>query len=347
MKFIIFVFLLCPLFAMAKGFGVVTMVRGKAIQISENGQKSELKKGDKVFETDTITTFATSAVRIVMMDTNIIDIYPNSNLLIKEYVYDPKQDKKNVRLEITVGRVKSTVKQRYDNNRNKYEVKTPVVVAGVRGTVFITEHESESALSRIQTLEGHVMVGRLDAQEQIKEMFSVKANQKIQMDRQTESPQVQDIPKAELDLQKESDKKDGFTQLISKVADSNQETRKPQSVENSKRLPSSVSGSPTLNESEIVNSNPERAGASKGISNRVLESTKNISSEKSNGNSNYGTQPASSSGGGYFSGSDGGSPTVGGHTPTYSESPIAREPTTTPVVQPTNPVPGSPYNGGY
>ena len=205
--------LFLPAFIFAKGYGIVTLLKGHSEIQTTDGKKSELKKGDKVFESDTVTTSDKSIVRIVMVDTNIIDVYPNSKLLIKEYIYNPKENQKNVRLEVSEGRIKSTVKQKYDNEINKYNVKTPVVVAGVRGTIFTTEHEKKSGESRITTHEGNVMVGRLDANDQVKEFLSVKANQTVQMDRQTAKPEVKDIPKPDVEKQKNDDQKNGFVNV--------------------------------------------------------------------------------------------------------------------------------------
>ncbi len=211
MKLVFILLILFPAITFSKGYGIVTVIKGKALVVDSVGVKRDLKKGEKIFETDTVMTSATAVVRLVMMDTNIIDIYPNSKLLIKEYVYNPKEDEKNVKLEVTAGRIKSTVKQKYDNDKNKYNVRTPVIVAGVRGTTFTAEHEIKSGLSRVRTLEGNVMVGRPDAQDQVKEFFSVKANQTIQMDQRTEKPEVKDVPKIEIEREKEKDKKEGFT----------------------------------------------------------------------------------------------------------------------------------------
>ncbi len=209
--FLIILFL--PAFIFAKGYGIVTLLKGHSEVQTSDGKKTELKKGDKVFESDTVITADKSIVRIVMVDTNIIDVYPNSKLLIKEYIYNPKENQKNVRLEVSEGRIKSTVKQKYDNEINKYNVKTPVVVAGVRGTIFTTEHEKKSGESRITTHEGNVMVGRLDANDQVKEFLSVKANQTVQMDRQTAKPEVKDIPKPDVEKQKNDDQKNGFVNV--------------------------------------------------------------------------------------------------------------------------------------
>ncbi len=210
MKFLVLV-LFFPAIVLAKGFGIVTIVKGSPVVQNDKGEQKPLAKGAKVFESDTIITSATSLVRLVMMDTNIIDVYPNSKLLIKEYVYNPKENLKNVSLEVAEGKIKSTVKQKYDNDKNKYNVKTPVIVAGVRGTTFLAEHEVKSNRSKIFTQEGHVMVGKLEANQQVKEFFSVLANQKISIDQsQAEKPKVVDVPKAEVEKQKSDDKADGF-----------------------------------------------------------------------------------------------------------------------------------------
>jgi len=212
MKLIILLAAFIPAMALGKGFGIATVVKGKPMVITEKGEKP-LAKGEKVFESDTIVTSSTSAVRLVMMDKNVIDVYPNSKLLIRAYVYNPKENNKNVDLEVSQGKIKSIVKQKYDNDQNKYNVKTPVIVAGVRGTIFSTEHELKTGKSEVRTLEGHVMVGRLEANQQVKEFFSVLANQKISVDIKTEKPQVMEVPKVEIEKQQKEDKDKGFTKV--------------------------------------------------------------------------------------------------------------------------------------
>lgn len=210
MKKITFLVFFFPLFVFANGYGIATLVKGSVQILTSDGKNKILKRGDKVFETDTIVTASKSIVRVVMIDTNIIDVYPNSKVLIKQYTYSPQEDNKNVRLEVASGQIKSTVKQKYDNEKNKYNVKTPAIVAGVRGTIFTTEHEIQTGTSRVFTHEGNVLVGRIDAQENVKDFFSVKANQKIQIDKTIERPQVVEVLKDEIQKQKKSDNDDGF-----------------------------------------------------------------------------------------------------------------------------------------
>jgi hypothetical protein len=239
-----------PVLVAAQGFGIATLVKGSPIVEHSAGSKKPLAKGDKVFESDTIVTSANSLVRLVMMDTNVIDIYPNSKVLIKEYIYKPKENQKNVSLEVTEGRIKSTVKQKYDNDKNKFNVKTPVIVAGVRGTIFFTGHELKSGLSHVLTQEGNVMVGKIEANQQVKEFFSVKANQKIEIkDKQVEQPKVQEVPKADIDKQKKEDKSAGFAKS---GQDKGADEDRVQITTNGQE--SSINHPPSLNSSSVVGS---------------------------------------------------------------------------------------------
>lgn len=212
MKLLIFATFLFPYLALAApGFGVVTLAKGDVEAINAAGEKRKLKVGDKVFESETIVTEKMSAARLAMMDTNVIEIYPSSSMKIEKYIYNPKEDKKNVSLEITQGRIKSTVKQKYDNEKNKYNVKTPVIVAGVRGTTFSAEHEPKTDQSRVVTFEGNVLVGKRGPDDMVKEFFAVKANQSVSLDTKADSkPEVKEMPRVEQEKIKSEDKKEGF-----------------------------------------------------------------------------------------------------------------------------------------
>jgi hypothetical protein len=214
--FFISLFLPISIWAKSNAHGTVTILKGSPQIQNASGVKKDLHKGDQISESDTIITTAKSVVRIVMMDSNVIDVYPNSQLLIKKYIYKPKEDEKNVQLEVTRGKIKSTVRQKYDNDKNKFNVKTPVIVAGVRGTVFTTNHDVESGNSRITTQEGRVEVQKIDVNEQSKEFFTVNKNQTLQVDQKTEKPEVQDLNKKEINQEILSDKKQGLDPIESK-----------------------------------------------------------------------------------------------------------------------------------
>src|SRR5688500_17595879 len=119
--------------------GVFQVVKGD-VQIITQSSKTQTKAkiGSKVYHGDTITAGKDSRAKIVMVDKNEISVSPDSKVVIENYEYQPQADKKNVMLSVLYGKVRAKVEQKYDDQKNKFQVKTPSAVAGVRGTDFFT-----------------------------------------------------------------------------------------------------------------------------------------------------------------------------------------------------------------
>lgn len=146
--------------AKKKAQGVFTVVKGK-VSIQRAGKKKarKVRVGTKVYPQDTITASKDSRAKVVMVDENVLNISPESQVQIAEYENDPKSKKKKVMLNLMYGKVRSTVKQKYDGDKNIYRVKTPSAVAGVRGTDFFVDYVPTTRRSQIVTFEGQVTVG--------------------------------------------------------------------------------------------------------------------------------------------------------------------------------------------
>lgn len=146
--------------AKKKAQGVFTVVKGK-VEVQRAGKKRSraVRVGTKVYPKDTIISAKNSRAKVVMVDENILNISPNSKLEITEYEYDKSNNKKKVMLNLMYGKVRSTVNQKYDGEKNVYRVKTPSAVAGVRGTDFLVNFNNRSRQSQIVTFEGQVQVG--------------------------------------------------------------------------------------------------------------------------------------------------------------------------------------------
>ena len=50
---------------------------------------------------------------------------------IEKYTNDAKTDSRQVELKVEYGKVRATVEQKYDGEKNSFNVKTPTAVAGV------------------------------------------------------------------------------------------------------------------------------------------------------------------------------------------------------------------------
>lgn len=189
--------------------GKVTILKGQVF-IERGGQKIQVKKDDTILESDIIES-ETGTARITMIDSNLVDVYPRSKVEIAKYVYKPNEDQKEVELKVDFGKIKSTVNQKYDGAKNKFQVKTPSAVAGVRGTVFTAEYDRIKKTSRVVTIEGLVAVSKiLDRKKQAPTVF-VRPDQIVKVDpEQLNVEQPRDLKPEERDELKKEDKDLGF-----------------------------------------------------------------------------------------------------------------------------------------
>lgn len=150
----------------AQTSGTFTVVKGD-VQVTTKGITERAKVGKRVFPADVITAGPDSRAKIVMADKNIINISPDTKLALEKYIYDPASGDKQVSLDVVYGKVRATVEQKYDGDKNKFNIKTPVAVAGVRGTDFLTSYSPKTKETKIITFEGKVAVGTPGPQGQI------------------------------------------------------------------------------------------------------------------------------------------------------------------------------------
>ncbi len=149
-----------PVFA-AQSFGVLMVVKGNVKIFKKDDTSTDARISSKVFPEDTVVTGKDSRAKIVMSDRNIINVLPETKLRIDQYINNEKE--KNVRLSLIQGKVRNNVEQKYDSEKNRFEVKTPTAVAGVRGTQFITSFDRTTNKTEIVTLKGEVAFQGLDA----------------------------------------------------------------------------------------------------------------------------------------------------------------------------------------
>lgn len=130
--------------------GQLMLIKGNVRIVHD--QKSQVAKvAHKVFEGDEIQTQAESSAKLVMNDRNIIVVTENTQLKLSQYNSTQKQ----VLIDLSKGSARHALKQKYKNNE-KYEVRTPVMVVGVRGTDFITKFDTGSGDSVLCAIEGVV-----------------------------------------------------------------------------------------------------------------------------------------------------------------------------------------------
>lgn len=187
----------CTSFAQAI-HGVFKVVKGD-IRVVQSSDTKEVKAkiGQKVYPKDVIIAGADSRAKIVMVDNNEINVSPDSKVEIQNYEYKPEADKKNVLLNIMYGKVRAKVNQKYEGD-NKFQVKTPSAVAGVRGTDFFTSYSPSSNATKVVTFHGQVAVGQPGPGGQILNAVFVSKGQTTSAANGAPPSQPTEVPKNEL-----------------------------------------------------------------------------------------------------------------------------------------------------
>jgi hypothetical protein len=137
--------------------GVVTTLQGTA-SVARTTESRPLKFKDDIFVQDRITTGEDSIVRILLGGKAVVTVRERSVLTISETAT-------TATVEVGSGKVAVAVAKERMRAGDSVEVKTPNAVAGIRGTVLITEVSQDSASgasTQFTLLTGIVDVSGLD-----------------------------------------------------------------------------------------------------------------------------------------------------------------------------------------
>lgn len=187
----------CGVFEVAKGD--VKLLSGKTKQLVA------VSAGHEVCSGDTVIAGQDSRAKLKMEDGNELNISPNSQIVLENYQFNPKQNKKKVLLNVLRGKVRAATHKpdmyndtAADGTSNSFEVKTKSAVAGVRGTDFLTSYDARTNRTEVVTFRGKVEVGQIDADGKIVNIIQVGAGQRsIVMPGRPPGP-PQPLPPAEL-----------------------------------------------------------------------------------------------------------------------------------------------------
>lgn len=143
--------------------GVVTFSKGKS-WLFRKGKKKKLKLGKKIFLQDMIETGINGKLKIMFKDNNSINLSPKSKMKIAEYVMGRGAENSSALLELIYGQIRPKVKRKYKGTTtSRFQVKSKVAVAGVRGTDFVVSFRPEKAIEmKVETLYGEVELSSND-----------------------------------------------------------------------------------------------------------------------------------------------------------------------------------------
>ncbi len=167
--------------------GILTFVKGDAFV---NGKPA--KSGDIVQQSDILTTKDNGMIIIQIRDMAMITLRNNTQLKL-EKIIGSATGERSVDLFLQSGTVFNKI-ARKDNTVQKFQVHTPVAVAGVRGTSFAMTASDEQI--HVRLLEGNVSVSRVAAAKiektdkpdanagkspKVAETMELKAGQKVEI----------------------------------------------------------------------------------------------------------------------------------------------------------------------
>ncbi|MCI5124427.1 MAG: hypothetical protein D3925_08120, partial [Candidatus Electrothrix sp. AR5] len=118
--------------------GEVQEAHGTVFVIHKGGSKAyRLQEKKPIFRGDTLITEHASGVTLLLVDKSALTLAGRSKMLIDRSFYrvDSRTEKRNTKLQLLFGRVRSFVSGITGNS--DYTVTTPTAVAGVRGTDFV------------------------------------------------------------------------------------------------------------------------------------------------------------------------------------------------------------------
>ncbi len=157
-------------FAMAaEAVGKFTRVEGKVDILREGAFPAiTVKAQDKVYPGDIVRTKSASKAEIIFKDNTVLQIAQRSRIDISEY-YSGDTSKSVIKL--SRGQVKAVVDKNVTKrislapDANRFEIRTPNAVAGVRGTEFHVAYDRN--VTTVLLKEGKVCVSNLKAPENV------------------------------------------------------------------------------------------------------------------------------------------------------------------------------------
>lgn len=133
----------------AKEVGAVTVVEGTVVVVNEDAKPAKLQLKSPVYLNDRIKTGPDSRLQIMFDDDSVISQGENSELVIDEYVYSPR-NKEEVSCSVRIARgiFRVLTGKITDLNPKRFRVRTGMATIGIRGCDlgFTVNEDSEDVL---------------------------------------------------------------------------------------------------------------------------------------------------------------------------------------------------------
>jgi hypothetical protein len=129
-----------PSFAAAQGIGTVASMDGSA-DLERGGVATPVQIGTVVDLGDVLRTSSAGRLRVVFQDDSILAVGRDTEVVIAQPLFDPRQPGDKSLLRLRRGRIRVLVDARYRRTGALFEVETPTGLARVRGTEFVIVYD--------------------------------------------------------------------------------------------------------------------------------------------------------------------------------------------------------------
>jgi hypothetical protein len=124
--------------ALAQQVGTATAVNPMTESTPPGGSTNKLAVGARVVHKERIHTSPTGSVQLLFLDKSSLNIAPNTNLLIDEFVYDPTSGSGHMLTSLTRGTLQFIGGKL--SHEGAVTVTTPAAAVGIRGGTATIEH---------------------------------------------------------------------------------------------------------------------------------------------------------------------------------------------------------------
>jgi len=112
--------------------GEAAVVQNEVIRVSGSGG-NQINVGDAVLRNETVRTGASSATRLVMIDSTNLSLGANSSITLDRTVFNDEHSYRDVTIRMTTGAFRFVTGH---SDKNAYKITTGIATIGVRGTTL-------------------------------------------------------------------------------------------------------------------------------------------------------------------------------------------------------------------
>jgi len=137
---LLLIFAFCSLVSANDGIAIVKIATGK-VSIKRSGETLSVKPSDRLLAGDILMTGDNSRVGVIFHDGSVLSLEENSFLRIKEFIFQPIEDKFDFRLFLKKGTALFESGKIGTLSPKSFHFEIPQGTVGIRGTKFLVEVE--------------------------------------------------------------------------------------------------------------------------------------------------------------------------------------------------------------